>query len=79
MVVDGSECLLLQRGRASVVEQDRVERRRVASRRDAAKHRDVCRARVIGQRDPWRQRDGLADGRVRLDPLVPTPSSSRAS
>ena len=63
-----SKCLLLQRGRAPVVEQNRVERRRVPRRWNAAKYGDVRRARVIRHREPWRQRDGVADGGVRLDP-----------
>ena len=67
MVVDGFKCLLLQRGRASVVEQNRVERRRVSGRWNAAKYGDVCRAGVVRHRDPRRQWDGVADGRVRLD------------
>ena len=62
MVVDGSKCLLLQRGRASVVDQNRVERRRVPGRWNTAKDGDVRRARVIRHRDPRRQRDGDADG-----------------
>ena len=68
MVVDGFKCLLLQRGRASVVEQNRVERGRVPRRWNTAKDGDVRRARVIRQRDPRRQWDGVADGCVRLDP-----------
>ena len=68
MVVDGSKCLLLDRRRASVMVQNRVERRRVPRRWDTAKDSDVRRARVIRQRNPRRQRDAKGDGRVRLDP-----------
>ena len=67
MVVDGSPCLLLQRGRAPVVEQNRIERGRIPGRWNTAKDGDVRRARVVRQREPWRQRDGHADGGVCLD------------
>ena len=67
MVVDRSTCLLLQRGRAAIVEQNRVERRRVPGRWNTAKDGHVRRARVIRQREPRRQRDGDADGGVCLD------------
>ena len=67
MVVDRSTCLLLQRGRASVVEQNRVERGRVPGRWNTAKDGHVRRARVIRQREPRRQWDGHADGGVCLD------------
>lgn len=58
MVADGAKRLPLESGRASIVEQDRVERWRVPDRWDAAKYGDVRRAGVIRQRDPRRQRDG---------------------
>ena len=68
MIVDGAECLILQRGRATVVEQNRVECRRVPGRGNTAKYGDVSRARIICQRDPWRQRNSVANGCMRLDP-----------
>ena len=67
MVENRPTCLLLQGGRTSVVEQDRVERGRVPGRWNAAKDRHLPGARVIRQREPWRQRDGQANGGVCLD------------
>ena len=72
VVVNRSERLLLHRGRASVVVQNRVERWCVPGRRNAAKHCDVRRARIIGQRDPRWQWDGDADRCVLLDPRRPS-------
>jgi hypothetical protein len=67
VIVNGVPRLRLERGRASVVHQDRVERRRVPGRRDAAKHRDIPCTRVIGEPEPRWQRDRDRDGGVRLD------------
>ena len=63
--------LLLERGRASVVKQDRVERGRVQGRGTAAKHGDVGRAGIVRERNPRRQRDGRAKVHA------PGPASSR--
>ena len=68
MAVDGFTCLILYGGRASIVVQNRVERRRVPGRWNATEDGDVCRAWVIGQRNPRWQWDGDADRCVRLDP-----------
>jgi hypothetical protein len=48
MVVDGSACLVLQRRRASVVKQNRVERGRVSSRWNTSKYVEVLRENQSG-------------------------------
>src|SRR5687767_15420294 len=67
MVVNGCECLLLERRRASIVHENRVECRCVPRRWNPAKDGHVRRATVIRHRDPGRQWDGGTKSRVRLD------------
>ena len=80
MVVDGSKCLLLERGRASVMEQNRVERRRV-HRVDGIPRKTVTCVAPGSSAIETHGGSGMLRRMVACvwTRVVPTPSSSSAS